>query len=77
MRTTLDIADPILRDLKRLQSASGKSLGQLVSELLAQALAAGRDRPGSTPFHWHAAPLGPIVDITDKQALERALDADR
>jgi hypothetical protein len=42
MRTTLDIDDPILRDLKRLQQREGKSLGRLVSDLLAQSLAAQR-----------------------------------
>ncbi|KAB2867691.1 MAG: antitoxin, partial [Burkholderiaceae bacterium] len=38
MRTTIDIDDPILKDLKRLQRREGKSLGRLVSDLLAQAL---------------------------------------
>ncbi|MEZ5727162.1 MAG: hypothetical protein R3E48_03590 [Burkholderiaceae bacterium] len=37
MRTTIDIDDPILKDLKRLQRREGKSLGRLVSDLLAQA----------------------------------------
>lgn len=39
MRTTIDIDDPVLKDLKRLQKRQGKSLGRLVSDLLAQALA--------------------------------------
>ena len=38
MRTTLDIDDPVLRELKRLQTKEGKSLGRLVSDLLARAL---------------------------------------
>jgi predicted nucleic acid-binding protein len=37
-RTTVDIDAPVLRDLKRLQKQEGKSLGRLVSDLLAQAL---------------------------------------
>ena len=37
-RTTIDIDAPILRDLKRRQKQEGKSLGRLVSDLLAQAL---------------------------------------
>ena len=28
MRTTLDIDDPVLRELKRLQAKEGKSLGR-------------------------------------------------
>lgn len=39
MRTTLDIDDPVLRQLRKRQKGSGKSLGQVASELLAQALA--------------------------------------
>ena len=42
MRTTIDIADPVLRELKRRQAQEGKSLGELVSELLAQALKSDR-----------------------------------
>ena len=38
MRTTLDIDDPVLRELKQLQTKEGKSLGRLVSDLLARAL---------------------------------------
>ena len=37
MRTTLDIDDPVLRELKELQTREGKSLGRLVSDLLARA----------------------------------------
>ena len=36
MRTTLDIDGPILRELKKLQIKEGKSLGRLVSDLLAR-----------------------------------------
>lgn len=40
MRTTIDLDDDILRALKRRQREERKTLGQLASELLAQALAA-------------------------------------
>ena len=40
MRTTLDIDDPILKKLKAIQARDGRSLGRLVSDLLAQALSA-------------------------------------
>ncbi len=76
MRTTLDIADPILRDLKRLQSASGKSLGQLVSELLAQAIADRHRRTATPEFQWQSKAMGALVDIGDKEALQHALDQD-
>ena len=44
MRTTLDIDDPVLKDLKRLQQRQGKSLGRLASDLLALALTETRKR---------------------------------
>jgi hypothetical protein len=75
MRTTLDIDDPILKDLKRLQRREGKPLGRLVSDLLAQALAAARrtSRP-TPPFRWIAKPMRPRVDLADKHALLDAMD---
>ena len=64
MRTTLDIDDPILRDLKRLQQREGKFLGRLVSDLLGQSLAAqrlGRPAPGALsvgpPGRWGRASI--------------------
>ena len=76
MRTTLDIDDPILKDLKRLQHRKGTSLGRLVSDLLARALAA--ERRGSPepqpPFEWIAKPMRARVDLADKHAVLDALD---
>lgn len=75
MRTTLDIDDPILKDLKRLQRREGKTLGRLVSDLLAQALATGRrDSPSQAPFQWIAKPMRARVDLADKHALLDAMD---
>ena len=55
MRTTIDIDDPILRELKLLQQQQGKSLGRLASDLLAQALAQSGKRSARKPaFHWSA-----------------------
>ena len=48
MRTTIDIDDPILVDLRRLQQREGKSLGRLVSDLLTQSADAG---PTGTDRH--------------------------
>jgi hypothetical protein len=75
MRTTIDIDDPILRDLKRLQLREGKSLGRLVSDLLAQSLATQRDRPLTAHvFRWAQRPMGARVDLRDKDAVADALD---
>lgn len=79
MRTTIDIDDPILKDLKRLQRREGKSLGRLVSDLLAQSLARAEvsRRPEAATFGWHSKAMQPKVDLADKQALLDAMDERR
>ncbi len=74
MRTTLDIDDAILRELKRMQKREGASLGRLASDLLAQALKppTSSARP-STP-KWIARSMRARVDLEDKEAVYRALD---
>jgi hypothetical protein len=74
-RTTVDIDAPVLRDLKRLQKRERKSLGRLVSDLLAQALAAHR-RPEAAPpvFAWVSRPMAARVDLADKEAVRAVLD---
>jgi hypothetical protein len=74
-RTTLNIDEPVLRDLRRLQRKEGKSLGRLVSDLLARALhEASSQSQDAAPFHWHAQPMEPLVDLTDKEAVWALLD---
>lgn len=76
MRTTLDIDDPILQDLKQLQQREGKSLGRLVSDLLAASLAAQREGPVAPPaFAWNHQPMAARLDLRDKDAVLDALDA--
>ena len=75
-RTTIRIDDPVLRDLKLLQRREKKPLGQLVSELLAEAL--GRRysaaRVSEPPFVWHSQPRGFKLDLEDKDAVGALLD---
>ncbi|MBW0018476.1 MAG: antitoxin [Mycobacterium sp.] len=72
MRTTIDIDDDILRALKLRQRDEGKTLGRLVSELLAQALAA---KPRArVDVRWATADLRPRVDLDDKDAVWAVLD---
>lgn len=78
MRTTIDIDDPILKEVKRLQRREGKSLGRLVSDLLARALVETRTAPHQAPpFRWIAKPMGARVDLGDKHALLDAMDETR
>jgi hypothetical protein len=75
MRTTIDIDDPILRDLKRIQQLEGQSLGRLVSDLLAQSLAARQSAPPApTRFNWISQPMGARLDLRDKDAVRDAMD---
>ena len=75
MRTTLDIDDPILHDLKQLKAREGKSLGRLVSDLLVQALNARAAVSADTPRPvWIAKPMRARIDLADKEAVHRALD---
>jgi hypothetical protein len=76
-RTTVDIDAPLLRDLKRLQRREGRSLGRLVSDLLAEALGQRRVPPLEPPtFAWHSRPMAARVDLADKDAIQAALERD-
>jgi hypothetical protein len=77
MRTTIDIDDAVLKDLKRLQRREGKSLGRLVSDLLARALQSERSAVPPPDFHCihcTARPMGARIDLADKHALFDAID---
>ena len=75
-RTTVDIEAAVLRELKRLQKREGKTLGQLISELVAGALANEGEVPQeSPPLHWQSRAMQARVDLEDKEALRAALDA--
>lgn len=75
MRTTLDLSDPVLRDLKRMREREGGSLGSLASRLLAEALAAAkRTQPRDTKLTWSSQPMGAKVNLADKDAVYRAME---
>ncbi len=76
MRTTIDIDDPILKDLKRLQRREGKSLGRLVSDLLARSLADARasSPPDAPSLRWISRSMRARVDLADRDAVWRAMD---
>ena len=72
MRTTIDLDPTILEELKRRQRREGKSLGRLVSELLADRLE--RDvPPPPEPFTWRARAMSARVDIDDPEVVRRTL----
>ena len=71
-RTTLDLDPSVLAELKRRRRREGKSLGRLVSELLAAQLD-GDALPPPHPFSWHAQPMAARVDLDDAEAVRRAI----
>ncbi len=72
-RTTIDLDGSVLRDLKKLQQREGKTLGRLVSEMLAESLRRV-ESPSPPPFTWTSRPMKARVDLEDKEAVRRALD---
>jgi hypothetical protein len=72
-RTTIDIDSAVLRQLKARTRREGKTLGRLVSELLARALRTEQDQ-ATRGFAWTSKPMGARVDLEDKEALRRVLE---
>lgn len=75
MRTTLDLADPVLKELKEVSMEEGGSLGEVASRLLADALSVrARGRRPKTKLDWSSQPMRAKVNLADKDAVYRALD---
>jgi hypothetical protein len=76
MRTTIDIDEPILNEVKSVQKREGKSLGQVVSDLLAVGLADRRSGPPPARgrLHWVSKAMGARVDLADREAVYAAMD---
>ena len=76
-RTTLDIDSPILTEVRALQQRERRSMGKIVSELLAEALAKRKTSTEAPTLEWVSRPMHAVVDLSDKEALYAALDADQ
>ena len=74
MRTTIDIATPILSELKALQKKVGGTLGELVSGLLAEGLATRGSERTDQALEWISQPMHARVDLADKEAVYAVLD---
>ena len=75
MRTTVDIDDPVLKDLKKIQQKDGRSLGRVISDLLAQALGERKSGKGPTrPPQWISKTMGARIDLEDRDALYAAME---
>ena len=74
MRTTVHIDDTILKDLKKIQEKERKSLGRLISDLLAQALRERKPGKASTSQSRRISrTMGARIDLADREALYVAM----
>jgi len=73
-RTTINIDDPILKEIKGLQNKEGRAIGKIISQLLVEALAQ-RKTPKETPkLEWISRPMHNLVNLSDKEAVYFILD---
>lgn len=76
-RTTLNIDIPILKEIKALQKREKRSLGQMVSHLLAEALAHRTRRREKMELSWTSKSMRARFDLEDKDTLYAVLDDER
>jgi hypothetical protein len=76
-RTTVDIDAPVLKEIKSLQKKEHRALGQIVSQLLSEALARRRTPRKMPAFKWTSRSMRAFVDLTDKEALYAILDENK
>jgi len=77
MRTTIDIDDLILQEIKAIQDREGRSLDAIVSEMLAEALAGRRSSRARPAFRWTSQSMKARIDLGDKDNVHAILDAGR
>ncbi len=71
----MDIDDPILEEVKRFRDQEGKSLGRVITDLLAWAIAdLNKQEDQDSEFEWTARSLGARIQLEDKDVLYRVLD---
>ncbi len=73
-RTTINIENSILLEVKNLQKKDGRSIGKIVSQLLSEALAHRKDEAMVPRFKWRSRRMGALVELSDKDALHKILD---
>jgi hypothetical protein len=73
-RTTINIDDPILKEIKGLQKKEGRALGKIISQLLADALAQRKAPKENPKLQWISRPMHVLVDLSDKDEVYAILD---
>jgi ribbon-helix-helix CopG family protein len=73
MKTTLNIDDTVMADLKREAARQGRTMSELVETALRLLLRSQRKR-GSLPALPRFSSGGTLVDIADRDALYQAME---
>jgi hypothetical protein len=77
MRTTVDIETSVMKDLKKIRQQEGRSLGRIISDLLAQALADRKStKAPAKPPRWISKRMGARVDLADHEALYAVMESE-
>lgn len=75
MKTTVDIDEVVLRELKALQEKQGQPLGRVVSDLLRRALRLNHpSQRGRPTARWVSRAMRAKIDLADKEAVFAALE---
>jgi len=76
MRTTLDLDDALLMEVKRRAAAKGTTLTAFVEQALAAALASRVENGSHYRLAWktHRGSSPPAVDVSDRSRLLDAMD---
>ncbi|MGV7224821.1 MAG: hypothetical protein ACQ9MH_25300 [Nitrospinales bacterium] len=75
-RTTIDLDAPILNEIRAIQKREGRSMGKIVSQLLAEALIKQKTSAKTPKFKWISRPMRTHEDLADKEEVYRILDRD-
>ena len=75
-RTTIDIDDRNLQEIRAIQKMEGRSMGKIGSQLLAEALIKQKTFAKQPRFNWISRPMRSLVDLTDKVEVYRLWDKD-
>jgi len=72
MRTTIQLDDQVLKDIKAIASATGRTLGSVIEEALREKLARRRDADVEDPVElpvFKGEGVQPGVDLDDSNSL--------
>ena len=75
-RTTLNIDPHILGELRKRAHQEQRSLGDVVSELLGDALRERSDPKPREPFKWPSRDMGARIPMEDWSAVKEFLNAE-